>query len=586
MIANTVGYSTKSASGAQRIARKGVPVFPAKGDKSPNTLHGHKDATTDPDKVTALFRRPGSELVAVPTGARSGFFVLDIDRVSAIAELPGVLPRTLTARTRSGGLHMYFKHAPGVRNSAGVIAEDVDVRGEGGFVISWPSPGYRWVDRSEIAEAPQWLLELIREKPNKKRKPQSGGGPVLIGDDLLDGDLIREGTRNDSLTSICGRLHDGRDLADLERALLEVNEHRCSPSLPEDEVLKIARSIYQREPCTPGRRGENRPEIEKALALFECTMLSHPWGRWPGGLSATKVLLQLAREVGRLLAPDKVEVTLSYNDFALRAATSEKPIARYARRISQTGLVSRNERKTREATTWVLNIPAQGVGTRLQDKVRETIGGSPDTSRTLPLSRPRLRYSERYIRRLGKSWERCRDVLEGAGGYLSFRAYVEVTGMKPGRERDLRKPRPGGWLDRAKRAGLVRVTSGGLQLLEGWESEEDAIRERTGEIAAYTRDKEAYKRRRKDWLDRINHGEIVKRPQSEAEIQARSELEVLREAGAERARYRRQMKAIREERMREKRRQNMSYRTLHALRVMSNPDTTPGIFTEAYWRGE
>jgi hypothetical protein len=174
--------------------------------------------------------------------------------------------------------------------------------------------------------------------------------------------------------------------------------------------------------------------------------------------------------------------------------------------------------------------------------------------------------------------------LEGAGGYLAFDALAEEIGLS--RVRELRNPRPGGWLDRAQKAGLVRVTGGGLQLLDGWEDAEDRMRERTGEIAAATRDREVYKRKHKDWLDRLNHGEIVKRKPSKEEIRARAELEVLREAGAERARYRRQMRTFRAALAREKRRQNMSYRTFHALRVMSNPDTVPGVFTESYWRGE
>jgi len=592
LITSNVGYPANSARAAQRIACKGKPVFPCNKDKEP-LVKWKEQATSDPERVQALWEKRPGEYIGLVTGSASGIFVLDIDRLQAIAELPGALPRTLTAKTRSGGRHMYFKYAPGVRNSAGEIAEGVDVRGEGGYVIAPPSPGYTWVDRSPIADAPEWLLDLIREKPanhsDRMSNPLSCRRPSNRDpSDAVDGDTIPNGARNDTLARIAGRLHDGRDLADLERALLEVNVHRCSPALPEGEVLKIARSIYQRDPCTPGGGGRNRAKVEEALARFEAAMLAHPWGRWPGGLSATKELLKLAREVGRMTAPEKVEVNLSYNEFAIQAATAEKSIERYARKIKQTGLVSQDNanRKAKEASTWVLNIPARGDGTRLQSKVRETIGVCTDTSRTLPLSRPRLRYSERYIQRLGKSWERCRDVLEGAGGYLSFRAYAEVTGMKPERVRDLRIPRPGGWLDRAQRAGLVRVTSGGLQLVEGWEAEEDRIRERMGEIAAATRDRERYKRERKDWLDRINHGEIVKRPQSEAEIRARAELEVLREAGAERARYRRTMGAFRAERMREKRRQNMSYRTLHALRVMSNPDTNPGVFTESYWRGE
>jgi len=405
---------------------------------------------------------------------------------------------------------------------------------------------------------------------------------------LGHGDPIPNGARNNTLAQVAGRLHDGRDLADLERALLEVNETWCTPPLPADEVRRIARSIYRKDPCTPGGGGgDSIPEIAKPLALFEQAMICHDWGRWPGGLSITKALLRKAREFGRLRPDGNIELNLSYNELALEASTSERSIKRYAKKIKLTGLVGQDnaDRKQKEAGTWVLNVPAPRVTTRLTRRVREYIGSCGDTSRTFPLTRPRLRYSERYISRLGKSWEKCRDALEASpDGYLNFEDLAELARIK--RVRELRNPRPNGWLHRAIKAGLVRVTSGGLKLLAGWEQAEDDMRQRTGEIAAATRDREAYKRKRKDWLDRINTGEIVKCPMSDVERNARSDLEVLREAGAERARYRRAMKAFKEKRNAEKRRNSWSYRTFHAWKVMSNPDSAPGVLTEAYWRGE
>src|SRR5215210_1427229 len=113
---------------------------------------------------------------------------------------------------------------------------------------------------------------------------------------------------------------------------------------------------------------------------------------------------------------------------------------------------------------------------------------------------------------------------------MTFEALAEALGMS--RARELRNPRRDGWLRRAERDGLVRRTSGGLALIEGWEREEDRVRERTGEIAAYTRNQELYKRRRLDWLDRLNGVTGEKRLPGKKEVQARRDLEVLREAGA------------------------------------------------------
>src|SRR5215207_4046344 len=118
---------------ASKIAGKGRPVFPCKPDKSPCTPRGFKDATTDPGRVTALFKRHPDALIGMPTGKRSGVFVMDVDRLDALGELGEELPETLTIRTRSGGLHYYFEYVEGINNSPGALPEGIDIRGEGGY---------------------------------------------------------------------------------------------------------------------------------------------------------------------------------------------------------------------------------------------------------------------------------------------------------------------------------------------------------------------------------------------------------------------------------------------------------------------
>ena len=92
------------------------------------------------------------------TGLRSGVSVLDIDVKHADAlgwwqRYASFLPPTRAFRTRSGGIHLYFQHRPGVTNKA---RQGVDVRGEGGFIISWFAAGLECLDHTPPALWPDW----------------------------------------------------------------------------------------------------------------------------------------------------------------------------------------------------------------------------------------------------------------------------------------------------------------------------------------------------------------------------------------------------------------------------------------------
>lgn len=119
--------------------------------------------------------------VGVATGARSGIIGLDLDRKNgldglAALQLLGDIPETLAVATPTGGLHLYLRH-PGfpVPNSASVLGPGIDVRGDGGYLVLPPSSHrvggrYEWIDPNvPIAEAPAWLLELLKHGPRKMR---------------------------------------------------------------------------------------------------------------------------------------------------------------------------------------------------------------------------------------------------------------------------------------------------------------------------------------------------------------------------------------------------------------------------------
>lgn len=173
------------------IAR-GWPVFPVRGKeeyddvtgevyapKTPYPSNGLKSATTSERIVREWWRRYPDAMVGVPTGRTIGAFVLDLDIkpgagdghdwLAQMESENGQLPATARAKTMGDGTHIFFRHQEGIRNR-GKLGIATDIRGEGGYIVA---PGsrtvdgrsYEWTDESEIAEAPDWLLQLLLPPP-------------------------------------------------------------------------------------------------------------------------------------------------------------------------------------------------------------------------------------------------------------------------------------------------------------------------------------------------------------------------------------------------------------------------------------
>jgi hypothetical protein len=122
--------------------------------------------------------------LAILTGERgNGLLVLDLDPGQTYLTLEKAedLQNVYCVKTPSGGFHYYFKCPEGERfsNSAGLIAENVDIRSEGGLIIAPPSEVknkgvYDWVDDSLDVPVkllhlpPDWLLNDLRQVESRK----------------------------------------------------------------------------------------------------------------------------------------------------------------------------------------------------------------------------------------------------------------------------------------------------------------------------------------------------------------------------------------------------------------------------------
>jgi Bifunctional DNA primase/polymerase, N-terminal len=194
---------------ALRLASGGLPVFPCtKSNKCPCTPHGFKDASTDSAVIENLWRQHPGELIGVPTGDASGFDALDLDPRHVQAkdwwrENQHRIPRTRTHKTRSGGLHLLFRHDDRIRCGAGRIALGVDTRSTGGYIIWWPATGLPILSDAPPAPWPDFLLEHFRPKP--RLVTSSSPEPIVSRSDAWLRGLVRlvcgapEGQRNQIL---------------------------------------------------------------------------------------------------------------------------------------------------------------------------------------------------------------------------------------------------------------------------------------------------------------------------------------------------------------------------------------------------
>jgi hypothetical protein len=149
------------------------------------------------------------------------------------------------SRTPRGGLHFWFRQNGGepLKNTASRIAEQVDTRADGGYVVVWPSVvddcGYQWLEplvygREQLPTLPQWIADSIHEQQTATLQDVA--------------EEIPAGQRNGTLTRYAGGLRRlGLSVEEIYQSLSGINTARCQPPLAERELRKIANSALRWE---------------------------------------------------------------------------------------------------------------------------------------------------------------------------------------------------------------------------------------------------------------------------------------------------------------------------------------------------
>lgn len=219
----------------------GVSVIPVRKDKVP--LIKWEDFQTrraTKEEVTEWWSKWPDANVGIITGKISGLTVVDVEAGGDISRFPA----TTTIQTGGGGWHLYYAYHP-ISNKARIFPL-TDIRGDSGYVVAPPSvhsSGEEYKILNKMAAVP-FPTELFEETV------RSSGSFNKELTRLLN-ETIPEGERNNTATSICGKLllrfksHEWETQA--WPLFQSWNATHNTPPLKDQELLTIFRSISQAE---------------------------------------------------------------------------------------------------------------------------------------------------------------------------------------------------------------------------------------------------------------------------------------------------------------------------------------------------
>ncbi len=223
---------------------KGFSLIPLKSKNKTPAISSWKEfqerKATDKE-LNKWFGNSTTSNIAIVTGKISGIIVVDFDSEEAIRfARDNNLLQTLLVKTGKG-YHAYYKCKNSIKNQVNVGGIQIDIRGEGGYVVAPPSTHplgkkYKWAKGKGLDDVPlAELPDIISEENPEDKTPLK---------ELYKG--VSEGERNDTLARLVGSwVNDGLSFEEcLENAYLWNSKN--APPLPNKEVERTVKSIYEK----------------------------------------------------------------------------------------------------------------------------------------------------------------------------------------------------------------------------------------------------------------------------------------------------------------------------------------------------
>lgn len=237
-----------------KYAGCGFKMLPVQaGEKRPILNDWVNGCSGDTSKLAEWFMNKDSN-IGIATGIKSHVVVIDIDNKNGVdgresiaemeAKLGSYLPETVTSRTQSGGIHLWFRYPQRVKNITGKIGilPCVDIRADGNQVVVAPSRGnkgvYEWVRSPfdhEIAPLPDaWKKFICGEITDLDGHIHLKKRAFSLPDKIENG--MRHGTLLSYAMSLVGK---NLDPTAIEGSVKTANRNNCESPLPENELDNI-----------------------------------------------------------------------------------------------------------------------------------------------------------------------------------------------------------------------------------------------------------------------------------------------------------------------------------------------------------
>jgi hypothetical protein len=260
--------------------------------KVPATTNGLNDASLDPERIRAWWRMNPNYNVAIATGP-SNLFVVDVDPggegswEDMLACDPALAAIGSHVRTPRGGSHIYMTgQGP---TSASKIAQGIDTRGTGGYVLAPPSyvddgkSKGRYEGAPENSNPPPIHAPLLNglgasapvEMPRVPENERQWDAPetlirakAWLTGLVMAGEVAVEGAGGDAYTfEVCCKLLEMAIKPETAHDLLtDLWNPHCSPPWSDEELRTMLANAWNYGQETKGGKAE-RP-IEETFAHF------------------------------------------------------------------------------------------------------------------------------------------------------------------------------------------------------------------------------------------------------------------------------------------------------------------------------
>lgn len=238
---------------AIEYAKRGLSIIPCSADKKPLiSWLPYQDKRATEDEIRIWWGKYPKANIGIVTGLISGITVLDCDSDDAISKFQEVYKGTTACAKTPRGLHYYFKYEPGVRNTVKIAGLDLDLRGDGGYVVAPPSVNseglsYTWqikmVDSSAL-DSLESLISFFYISKSQENGYKNGSHKSQESQSVTE--YFVSGRRDSDLFHAANCLIKGYAEGEFVYQVIKTLAENCNPPFPEKEVEAKIQSAIER----------------------------------------------------------------------------------------------------------------------------------------------------------------------------------------------------------------------------------------------------------------------------------------------------------------------------------------------------